>query len=57
MLKRPAADADLEEVGAADTVTFEVSGPAEIWTHKVLDTFLSIDTTLAERLGEARYQG
>lgn len=57
MLERPAADADLEEVGAADTVTFEVSGPAELWTRKVLDTFPSIDTTLAECLGEARYEG
>ena len=57
MLERPAAHADLEEVGAADTVTFEASGPAEIWTRKVLDTFPSINTTLAEHLGEARYQG
>lgn len=55
-LERPAADADLEEVGATDTVTFKVSGPAEIWTRKIMDTFPSIDTTLAERFGEANWQ-
>ena len=35
---------------------FEVSGPAEIWTRKVIDSFPNINIRLAERLGEANWQ-
>ncbi|KAG8527363.1 uncharacterized protein KY384_007515 [Bacidia gigantensis] len=55
-LERPAADADPPETTAADSVAFIVSGPAEIWTRKVIDTFPDLDTRFAERLGEANWQ-
>ena len=56
-LERPAADAHLEERQAInDKVAFEVSGPAEIWTRKVIDSYPKIDVTLAERLGEANWK-
>lgn len=54
-LERPAADADLEETKASSVAAFKVSGPAEIWTRKVIDSYPNIDVTLAERLGEASW--
>ncbi|KAK4691720.1 hypothetical protein P7C71_g5341, partial [Lecanoromycetidae sp. Uapishka_2] len=55
-LERPAADADLEEIRHTDISNFKVSGPAEVWTRKIVDNYPEIDVTLAERLGEANWQ-
>ena len=61
-LDRPAADADFAELEKSrpsslnHPSSFNISGPAESWTRKVLDTFPSINITLAERLGEANWQ-
>ena len=61
-LDRPAADAGVAEVaerGPTAGAPFKVSGPAEIWTRKIIDSFPNISISLAERFGEAnwhRYQ-
>ena len=55
-LDRPAADADFAEPGKGQFASFTVSGPSEIWTRKVLDSYPTINNTLAERLGEANWQ-
>lgn len=55
-LDRPAPDTDVFEKGAPVPAPFQVSGPAEIWTRKVLDTYQDINVTLAERLGEANWE-
>ena len=55
-LDRPAADADFTEPKPIEPTSFKISGPAEIWTRKVVDSFPNIAITLAERLGEANWQ-
>ena len=55
-LDRPAADADFAEPKPIEPTSFKISGPAEIWTRKVVDSFPDITITLAERLGEANWQ-
>ena len=55
-LDRPAADADFAESKPIKPTSFKISGPAEIWTRKVVDSFPNIAVTLAERLGEANWQ-
>lgn len=55
-LERPAPDADINETEAPATERFQVSGPAEIWTRKILDTNPALDLTLAGRLGESNWQ-
>lgn len=55
-LDRPAADADFAESKPTEPTSFKISGPAEIWTRKVVDSFPNIAITLAERLGEANWQ-
>ena len=55
-LERPAVDADFENVETAQLAALEVTGPAEIWTRKIVDTFPKIDMSLAQRLGEANWQ-
>ena len=55
-LDRPAPDAELRETKALVTALFQASSLAEIWTRKILDTYLDIDLTLAERLGKANWQ-
>ena len=55
-LDRPAADADFAEPKPTEPTSFKISGPAEIWTRKVVDSFPNIANTLAERLGEANWQ-
>ena len=49
-------DAEPEESEALVMEEFKVSGPAEIWSRRILDTHRNIDLTLAERLGEANWQ-
>lgn len=56
LLDGPAADADLDERRATPIVSFKISGTAEVWTRKAIDSFPKIDVTLAERLGEANWQ-
>ncbi len=55
-LERPAPDAGLAEPDATVIGRFKVSGPAEIWTRKILDTNTKLDLTLAARLGSANWQ-
>lgn len=50
------ADAGPEESETPVMEEFKVSGPAEIWSRRILDTHHNIDLTLAERLGEANWQ-
>lgn len=56
LLDGPAADADINERRATPIVSFKISGTAEVWTRKAIDSFPQIDVTLAERLGEANWQ-
>ena len=49
-------DAEPEDSEAPVMEEFKVSGPAEIWIRRILDTHHNIDLTLAGRLGEANWQ-
>jgi hypothetical protein len=55
-LEHPAPDATVvEETGATTAEPFHVTGPALMWTRRILDGFPNIDVQLSGRLGHANW--